>query len=290
MNDQSHRGQERRVYIPDTLGELRQLLGHHPDAQIVSAGSVLVGSHGGRDIDQARPVIALHRLAELRRLTRSQNALDVGAGVTVAQLLNATSGFLPAPLVEALHAVGSPQQRTLTTLGGIVATSRMITAPLLALVVLDARVELRRRNETDWYPITRLRHANGALNFRSAEILSRVRIPLVKPSIWLLHLFDAYQDCANRTVGFCGLATIEGERIVAMRLAVAHPADGGVRIVRDRAVETNLEGGKPTIEERGRLVAQTRITAGLDPARYPLEHQRIAGALERFFDLVGRGS
>ena len=276
--------QSGRVHIPDTLGELRQLLGYHPNARIVSGGSLPIDNPPA---NQSQTIIALHRLPDLRRLTRSQNALDVGAAVTIERLLTTAGNLLPALLVEALYAVGPPQLRTLATLGGIVATSRMITPPLLALTALDARFESRRRNETRWQPISRLR-ANGALTLRSMEILTRIRIPLIESHIWLLHFFDAHRYSNSQMVGFCGSARIEEERIAAMRLVVVRPAEGGPRVVRDRAVEATMEGGKPIIEERARVAARTRLTAELDPARYPLAQRRIAGALQRFFAQIAR--
>ena len=88
-------------------------------------------------------VIALDRVPELKGWRRTSGRIEMGAGMTYAEMEDPLfAAYIPS-LAQAARTVGSPQIRNAGTLGGNLATASPAGDTLPPLVALDARVTLQ---------------------------------------------------------------------------------------------------------------------------------------------------
>ena len=111
------------------------------DATVVAGGTdVMVEANQGRRV--LGDVVAVRRVAEMRRITVDAQEVRVGAAVPYAELTG--PGGLSRTIAPALHTaarfMGSTQIRTAGTLGGNIGTASPVGDALCALLALDAKV------------------------------------------------------------------------------------------------------------------------------------------------------
>ena len=108
----------RQVYQPKDLGEALSLLAEHPDAIVISGGTdVLIKVRERKWKDCS--LLSIHRLPQLQGVRREKEELVVGPGTCFDQLHE--TGVIREHafcLWQAADQVGSPQIRTVATLGG----------------------------------------------------------------------------------------------------------------------------------------------------------------------------
>jgi CO/xanthine dehydrogenase FAD-binding subunit len=131
------------VLQPTTLAEALELKADNPTAVPLAGGTDLLVE---LNFDRRRPdvVLDLTRVAELRRWSRSDGTITVGAGITYARVVKELSRELPG-LAMASRTVGSPQIRNRGTVGGNLGTSSPAGDALPPLMACDARVVLASR-------------------------------------------------------------------------------------------------------------------------------------------------
>ena len=129
------------VLTPRSLDEALALKAEHPDALPIQGGTdVMVALN----FDRARPetILNLNEVAELRRWSRENGTLRLGAGLTYADAMRGELAEALPALAEASRTVGSPQIRNRGTVGGNLGTASPAGDALPPLVVERADVEL----------------------------------------------------------------------------------------------------------------------------------------------------
>jgi len=119
--------------LPTSLDEALEAVAAHPEATVLAGGTDLMVQV---NYDHLRPsaVVGIRRVPELKVWTGSM----IGAGVTFADL---EQGPITA-LAQAARTVGSPQIRSVGTLGGNLGTASPAGDSLPVLAALDAEVLL----------------------------------------------------------------------------------------------------------------------------------------------------
>jgi carbon-monoxide dehydrogenase medium subunit len=206
---------------PATLGDAMTLgrrLGR--DGAFLAGGTELLPDfHRGRE--SARHLIALDAIAELRGIRLEQGALRIGALATVAELARAplAGEALPA-LVDAARALGSPQIRSLATVGGNFC--RAVACADLPPVAVAAEATVRISGGDGDRELAAERFFVGprATVLEPGEILTAIVIPL-QP----LGSAVSYQRFARRRGSALAVAS------VAARLTLEAGVMRGARIV-----------------------------------------------------------
>jgi CO/xanthine dehydrogenase FAD-binding subunit len=124
---------------PRTLEEALRALGQF-DATIVAGGTdVMVEVNRGHRV--LSDVVAVRRIAELRRLRIDSREVRVGAAIPYAELIGpgGMSSAAAPVLYEAAKSMGSTQIRAMGTIGGNIGTGSSVGDALCALLALDAR-------------------------------------------------------------------------------------------------------------------------------------------------------
>lgn len=128
-------------FSPTSIDAALTLKAHYPDAVWIAGATDL-----GVDLSHGKPVapafIALDRIDALQRIEVQEDAVSIGAGVTLSRIERELSGVFPA-LDQMLSWFAARQVRNRATFGGNLGTASPIGDLLPVLLALDATVHLR---------------------------------------------------------------------------------------------------------------------------------------------------
>ncbi|MCL2558090.1 MAG: FAD binding domain-containing protein [Treponema sp.] len=156
------------VFRPESYAELFSQWEKSPDAEILAGGTEIMRRLGGRRAAPLpRSLIVLDGIEEMRRISRSESYLEIGAAATLSRIIE-LGKHAPGALLRCLRGIACPQLRGMASLGGNVFSGLDASA---ALVALDAQYELRRAQSARWIAAARFAPAPG-------ELICRIRVPL----------------------------------------------------------------------------------------------------------------
>ena len=129
------------VLLSRTLEEALEIKARRPEAVPIAGGTDVMVE---LNFDRHRPeaMVDVSRVPELRRWSRDNGTLFLGAGVTYTRIMRELAQF--APLAQASRTVGSPQIRNRGTVGGNLGTSSPAGDALPVLAAYDAEIILVR--------------------------------------------------------------------------------------------------------------------------------------------------
>lgn len=228
---------EARIFSPATLQDALSIHAHNPDALLYSGGTGILMNSFGETPDLSGAVISLSSIPELKVVNRSERYLDLGAGLTIAELIELGDRIVPSSALETARAIARPSIRNVATLGGNLASKERRMDLFPALVCLDAQAELRKENQARWLPVSKLFARAPDKPLQADEILCRVRIPL---DIWDISI---QKKVGNRdipddtTYNFVFLAKTSRAVVSDIRVAFS-----GHSFFRQRSIESGIIG------------------------------------------------
>jgi CO/xanthine dehydrogenase FAD-binding subunit len=162
---------------PHDLDGALTALAERPDAHLLAGGTDLMVevNHGHR---RPEAVVALRRVAELRRHHLGDDHLELGATVTYATV----ERELPetaAGLAMASRTVGSPQIRNAGTIGGNLGTASPAGDALPWLAAMDAEVVLASTSGERVLPLAEFITGPKRTARRPDELIRAVRVPRI---------------------------------------------------------------------------------------------------------------
>jgi aerobic carbon-monoxide dehydrogenase medium subunit len=163
---------------PKTLDETMALLKEHGDqAKVMGGGVGLIAFMKERLMSPAH-IIDVKGVAELRRVERAPGkGLTVGAGVSIAELLEGGSLAGYSVLREALERVADPMIRLRATLvGNLCEAIPWVDSPP-ALISLDSTVEIAGPNGRRTLPVSGFIRGPVDIDLNPDEIVTGVSIP-----------------------------------------------------------------------------------------------------------------
>ena len=164
-------------YRPETLKLAIELA-----VRWMGRGSFLAG---GTDLvlemkrEQKTPaaIIDISRLPDLRVLEATDGYLRLGAALPFATLVGSDLVRRHAPaLAQAASEIGSPQVRSVGTLGGNIATASAAGDSLPALVAHDAAVVIEGPAGTEEVPVAAFLESRAA-SLKAGKIIREIRVP-----------------------------------------------------------------------------------------------------------------
>lgn len=169
------------VATPRSLDEALALLAADPEAHVLAGGTdfMVEVNFGHR---RPNSVIAINRIPELAASTHdsARGTVEVGAGVTYAQLQVAPLAVWFPALAQASRTVGSPQIRNAGTIGGNLATASPAGDTLPVLAALDAVVLLAAAGARRELPLTGFVTAPKRTALLPGELITGVRLPVLR--------------------------------------------------------------------------------------------------------------
>jgi xanthine dehydrogenase small subunit len=217
-----------RWIAPTTPDELAKVARRHPRA-VVLAGGTDAGRWVTKDHRDLDTVIHTGGVTALRRVVARPSHVEIGAAASLADVAGPLRALQPE-LGELLDRFGSPQIRSLATLGGNLATASPVGDLAPALIALGATVVLRHGRRTRELPVERFLRGRRRTARAPGEIVERVRVRRAPPDA----TFRAYkvtkrfeQDIATVSAAF--LIEIDGDAVRAARLAFGGMAPAPAR-------------------------------------------------------------
>lgn len=256
---------------PASLGEaLRILRDDGPHVPLAGATDLYVALNDGT-LPGTR-FLDLQRLAPLRRISRADGVLTIGALATHTRLIRSrhVRAHLPI-LVDAARQIGGVQIQNRGTLGGNIANASPAGDTLPVLAVADAVVVARSAETERRIPFNELYSGYRATVLRPDELIVAVEIPPVDGAQW----FRKVGTRAAQAISKIMMAGVRGAR---PRIAFGSVAATIVRVTR---TEGALAGGASIDEAIG--VLRTEI-APIDDVRSTADYRlTVAGNLLRRF-------
>jgi CO/xanthine dehydrogenase FAD-binding subunit len=141
-------------FFPQTVDEAVAMLAERAgQARVIAGGTDLVLQLQRGELS-ARCLVDVSRIEGLRGISAADGFVRVGAAVTHAEL--AASPLAPTMLAQAAAEVGSPEVRHVATVGGNVVNAQPAADTALALLALDAQVEVTGAAGSRWLALADL--------------------------------------------------------------------------------------------------------------------------------------
>lgn len=255
-----------QVFTPENYTELFAAWSRFPEAQLFAGGTAFLCGQGSRLLNLPPHIISLQKMNELRRITRTERYLEIGAGVSLSEIL-LLGKIVPEALLLSLKNIATAQIRNLATLGGNICCRKRPMDAVAALVALDARYELRDFSTSRW--VAASKYSSFADSEKPRELVCRIRIPLEHWDFTLYRKFGAVHVPVENGGAITFIASAQKNILSDLRLVFAGPT-----LMRDRDIETSLVG---------KLLPLGRKESGLfmDRWREKLDHESLNNKLLR---------
>lgn len=254
-----HEAAGQRFHAPTTLAGLLDLRTAHPKAMLLAGGTDL-----GLLISKARqrPEIVIHtaRVAELRRIEETADALLIGAAVTYTEALPLIERLYPS-FGTLIRRIGSRQIRNLGTVGGNIGNASPIGDTPPCLIVLGATLTLALRGGEREIPIEDFFLDYRKTGLKPGEVIRSIRIP--KPAqdacFRVYKISKRYDQDISAVVGAFSLV-LDGGKVKSARIAF-----GGMAATpkRAKAAEEALAGAEWT--EKAAAAAGDALSSDFAP-------------------------
>ncbi len=212
-------GDESRFFAaPASIDRLAALYARFPDAILV-AGATDVGLWVTKQLRDLSRVIWVGRVAGLGKIADVDGALQLGAGVTLAEAALHLAAIHP-DLGEVLRRFGSVQVRASGTVGGNIANGSPIGDLAPALIALGGRVALRKGGAGRTLPLEDFFIAYGKQDRAPGEFVLAVETPRLQAgqhyrALKVSKRFD--EDIS--AVMMAARIDVDGRRVMGARIA-----------------------------------------------------------------------
>ncbi len=219
----------RRFFAPRSAAALAGLMAEHPDATL-TAGGTDVGLWVTKELREFDALIYTGHVEELRTIETDDEAIRVGAAVTLSELLPELNRHFPT-LEELWLRFASPPIRNAATLGGNVANGSPIGDSMPALLALDATLVLQSATGLRELPLKDFYLGYRETALRPGEFVARIDIPRLAPGD-RLQSYKVSKRFDQDISAVCGAFRL---RVVDGRIDDARVAFGGMAAVPKRA-------------------------------------------------------
>jgi CO/xanthine dehydrogenase FAD-binding subunit len=235
--------QANQVFSPASFQDLFSAWARFPDAAPFAGGTSFLRSQGKRVPVLPRNILSLDKLEELRRTTRTEHYLELGAMITLNEIIR-LGKVVPEALSLCLEQAASPPVRNLATIGGNLCNPSTRLDAAAPMIALDAQYELRSAAQTRWISAARFSSLPGKPGLENQELLTRIRVPLDK---WDYSLFRKFSPrCPGEERGLIVFLVKNQKNILTdLRIVFA-----GETVLRDKNTESLLIGKQLPLDRR----------------------------------------
>ena len=276
-----------QISVPDTINELLQTLKKRPTALLYAGGTQILREQPDRFLRLPSEIIELRHVEELRRISRTEKYVEIGAGVTVGALLELSARVFPEMFYQAIRHISRPGTAHLATVGGNICVPDSIMTLTPVLLVFDTQVELRRQGKARWLPLSRFRDDSGSTVLEPGEVMTRIRIPIKSWEDSRFYNYGAAYLPNTNPLTFAAVAETEKDILADVRIALAV---GGKHIIRQRELEAELVGRRVPFQQRDLDLLYRRVGEILEQHGYTRDHvtyERIERLLRVFATGIG---
>lgn len=229
---------------PASLEDAYAARAEHPDYVLLAGGTdYMVGV-----LHRPAPsgVIDLFGLAGLRGIDANAARIRIGAATTYAEILGDAGLCEAFPSFKlCVSEIGATQIQARGTLGGNIGTSSPVGDTLPMLLVLNAVLELGSSRGTRKVPYAEFCTGYRQTVLAPDELIVAIELPLPCPGVQFWRKVGTRKAQAISKVMVAASATLSGETLTGVRLAMGAVADRPIRL---KAVEAMIEGQVPSAE------------------------------------------
>lgn len=170
-----------RYLAPASLAEALDALAAG-DCTVLAGGTDLMPQSQAGRIAFRPTLLNIRRIAALRGIAESGDAIRIGALTTIAELLDSDLIAARLPVLrEAADHFASGQIRNAGTIGGNLCNASPAGDTLVPLMVLGAEVELAAATGSRRLPVAAFFAGPGRTHRAPSELLATVHVPLPRP-------------------------------------------------------------------------------------------------------------
>jgi len=169
---------EIRFHTPETVDQALQLLGELKKVQAMAGGTdLLVDIKQG--LKKIENIISLHRIEEIKVISRKNNEIRIGAGVAVQEVIQnpVINQYFPV-LGDAAKTMASSQIRSMATIGGNISSAVPSADLPPSLIAADSLVELQSIGNSRRVLLSEFFSGPRTTVRRKGELLTSIIVPL----------------------------------------------------------------------------------------------------------------
>ncbi|MEJ2021733.1 MAG: xanthine dehydrogenase small subunit [Maritimibacter sp.] len=221
---------------PESVDALADWYKAHPDATLI-AGATDVGLWVNKQMRDLGKVAFLNRCNDLKRIEFTDDAIRIGAGVTIAGLIPTLETYHPH-FAAMLRRFASEQVRGAATVGGNIANGSPIGDTPPALIALGASLLLRKGDAHRTLPLEDFFLAYGKQDRQAGEFVEAITLPRQPDRLKVYKLSKRFDQDISAVLGAFNIA-VEAGKVTSARIAF-----GGMAGIpqRARAAEDALIG------------------------------------------------
>lgn len=196
-----------RYFVASSVDEgVAYLMAHHGSSLVVGGGTLVLPKLQ-RDRSPDLCLADVSRVASMRRIDTDGDSLIIGGAVTFARLLAKDTIAQMAPLLsQAAEQMGTLGIRQLATVAGNLVSAEGHAQGSMALMALDADVEITNSTGPQWLPIKGLFVRSGVSRVdATSEIVTGLRIPVRVPGQGMAMASLAPLEGARRSPLVCAV-------------------------------------------------------------------------------------
>lgn len=263
------------LILPRNLGDALQALAQTNGSSRPLAGGtdVIVDLRAKRA--PADVLVSLQALDDLRGVTQTNGALQVGASTRIAEFLKHPLLIQHDALRQAAFVFANPMIRNTATIGGNIGSASPAGDMLPPLLAFDARLELVGANGRRSMPLTDFFLAPRKTARNADEIISAVQIPLnSEPS----KVASSFYKLGLRRADAISLISVavwvqrDGDTVRDVRIALGAVAPRPMRALRAEQVLRGQFLGEANLYESARVASEE--CAPIDDLRASAKYRR----------------
>ncbi|MDR0707406.1 MAG: FAD binding domain-containing protein [Treponema sp.] len=232
-----------QLFFPASFGELFSTWSKFPDAAPFAGGTEIMRRQGGRVARLPHNILCLDKLADLRRITRTERYLELGAMVTLNEIIRLGKA-VPEVFIRCLELIAGSQVRNIATIGGNLCYKARRLDASAPLIGLDALYELRCAASARWIAASRFSSLSESLALNEQELLTRIRIPL-EPWDYSAYKKFKRHESGESAGGAVFLVRSEKNTLTGLRVVFA-----GDVVLRDKNTESLLIGKRLPLDRK----------------------------------------
>ncbi|HEV3104767.1 MAG TPA: xanthine dehydrogenase small subunit [Trinickia sp.] len=251
-----------RFWAPVSLDAFAELRAAHPNARVL-AGSTDVGLWVTKQLRDLGDVIYIGSVAELKTIERdaaSASSLTIGAAASLEDAFAALIADYPE-LAELARRFASLPIRNAGTLGGNIANGSPIGDSMPALIALDARLTLRRANETRTVPLDAFYLGYQKTALEPGEFVAALNVPPPSPN----QRFRTYKISKRYDQDISAVCAAFALELTNGRIVRARVAYGGMAATPKRATQAEAALVGVAWDERTASRAMDALAADYAP-------------------------
>ncbi|MDR0313253.1 MAG: FAD binding domain-containing protein [Treponema sp.] len=235
----------KQVLFPASFQELFALWNRFPSAEPYAGGTGF-----GRSLDQRLMVlptdtISLEKIEELKRITRTERYIEIGAMVKLNEIIN-LGKIVPEILIRTLEGIAGVHVRNSATIGGNLCEKTRRLDAAAAMAALDAHFELRSAASARWISASRFSATNPPA-LAHQELLTRIRIPLEQ---WNYSLYQKFKSAGSNESGEVIIFIMKNQKSTLTDLRVVY---SGNLLLQNREIEAPLIGKRLPLDRKEAL-------------------------------------